>query len=447
MTVVEDAELARFTLEEVAQHNSRASCWVVLHGQVYDFTDFLPSHPGGERGLLRHAGSDCSDVFAELHSQSIFAAFGPAYRIGELVGSEARGAGGDAAADAAERWGGVAPDARGWAGLPTPLSDVAPTETVLPSPFPHDAFTGNGCETYRFHWAVADRLLRANEDGRSASPRTEPAAGEGPTEFAMHRQKSNLGLLNAERDWLHVGAPDVYAAEMRIKRELILHHAEKVYVRTDETRDAEWEALGEALAFLGRNYPDRFAIEPPCREPMGHTEATVVETLTPGYRHRFVVGDWRDTPLKLLGQLCQEDFYLLAEKDAEEEGWVLPSGENMAPHVSYGWREHLEEHPSGKQHVLLGGVSCFSFNLPPRQFKPMSAIHHPNVPGWALHLQRSMNRLFSSLEPGVDWFRYTQEFSFLEPQFQDESVFDTPLPEQAYTGKSKSHQVDLFTRG
>ena len=55
MSAVEDAELARFTLEEVAQHNSRASCWVGLSGQVYDFTDFLPSHPGGERGLLRHA--------------------------------------------------------------------------------------------------------------------------------------------------------------------------------------------------------------------------------------------------------------------------------------------------------------------------------------------------------------------------------------------------------
>ena len=80
----------------------------------------------------------------------------------------------------------------------------------------------------------------------SASER-EQVCHDAVIEFALHRQKSNLGLLNAERDWLHVGAPDVYAAEMRIKRELILHHAETVYVRTDETRDAEWEALGEAL--------------------------------------------------------------------------------------------------------------------------------------------------------------------------------------------------------
>ena len=43
----------------------------------YDFTTFIDEHPGGVRGLLRHAGTDASEVFAELHSQSIFAAFGP----------------------------------------------------------------------------------------------------------------------------------------------------------------------------------------------------------------------------------------------------------------------------------------------------------------------------------------------------------------------------------
>ena len=38
---------------------------VALRGGVYDFTRFVEQHPGGARGLLRHAGTDASDVFAE----------------------------------------------------------------------------------------------------------------------------------------------------------------------------------------------------------------------------------------------------------------------------------------------------------------------------------------------------------------------------------------------
>ena len=28
--------------EEVAKHNSRESCWVIVHGKAYDVTDFMP---------------------------------------------------------------------------------------------------------------------------------------------------------------------------------------------------------------------------------------------------------------------------------------------------------------------------------------------------------------------------------------------------------------------
>jgi cytochrome b involved in lipid metabolism len=37
------------TGEEIAKHNSRESCWVIVHGKAYDVTEFLPgeeiSHP------------------------------------------------------------------------------------------------------------------------------------------------------------------------------------------------------------------------------------------------------------------------------------------------------------------------------------------------------------------------------------------------------------------
>ena len=32
----------QMTGEEVAKHNSKESCWVIVHGKAYDVTDFLP---------------------------------------------------------------------------------------------------------------------------------------------------------------------------------------------------------------------------------------------------------------------------------------------------------------------------------------------------------------------------------------------------------------------
>ena len=31
----------RFTWVEISKHNNKASCWVVVHGKVYDVTDFI----------------------------------------------------------------------------------------------------------------------------------------------------------------------------------------------------------------------------------------------------------------------------------------------------------------------------------------------------------------------------------------------------------------------
>jgi L-lactate dehydrogenase (cytochrome) len=43
-------------MQEVAKHNKREDCWVVIHGKVYNLTDFLDSHPGGVGPILAKAG-------------------------------------------------------------------------------------------------------------------------------------------------------------------------------------------------------------------------------------------------------------------------------------------------------------------------------------------------------------------------------------------------------
>ncbi|OAP58658.1 hypothetical protein AYL99_07748 [Fonsecaea erecta] len=56
---------------EVAQHNDRHSCWVVLYGKVYDITDFLDGHPGGSQVLLRSAGQDATAEYESVHSPDL----------------------------------------------------------------------------------------------------------------------------------------------------------------------------------------------------------------------------------------------------------------------------------------------------------------------------------------------------------------------------------------
>ncbi|KAI5866626.1 FMN-dependent dehydrogenase-domain-containing protein [Durotheca rogersii] len=52
---------------EVSKHDSKDSCWVVIHGKVYDVTEFLPEHPGGMRIILKYAGKDATAEFDPIH--------------------------------------------------------------------------------------------------------------------------------------------------------------------------------------------------------------------------------------------------------------------------------------------------------------------------------------------------------------------------------------------
>lgn len=57
----------RMNFEELKKHNNRESCWVLLHGIVFDLTDFVSIHPGGSRVILNLAGTDGTIEFAKFH--------------------------------------------------------------------------------------------------------------------------------------------------------------------------------------------------------------------------------------------------------------------------------------------------------------------------------------------------------------------------------------------
>jgi chitodextrinase len=71
-----------YTAQQVAQHNTASDCWLIISGQVYDVTNFIPIHPGGN-AIVPYCGTDATAVFNSIHNQSAFALL-PTYLIGDL---------------------------------------------------------------------------------------------------------------------------------------------------------------------------------------------------------------------------------------------------------------------------------------------------------------------------------------------------------------------------
>merc|ERR1719453_188288 len=73
-----------YTLEEVAKHNKKGDCWVVVNGQVLNVTNFLSQHPGGELAILTFAGKDATEEFNMIHPPDVIPKYAPDAIIGSL---------------------------------------------------------------------------------------------------------------------------------------------------------------------------------------------------------------------------------------------------------------------------------------------------------------------------------------------------------------------------
>ncbi|XP_076275141.1 cytochrome b5 reductase 4-like isoform X2 [Rhynchophorus ferrugineus] len=52
---------------ELARHNTMTDAWTAIRGRVYNITEYLAFHPGGEDELMRGAGIDATRLFEEVH--------------------------------------------------------------------------------------------------------------------------------------------------------------------------------------------------------------------------------------------------------------------------------------------------------------------------------------------------------------------------------------------
>ena len=53
--------------DEIKKHSSPDDCWVIVHGKVYDVTEFKAEHPGGSKIIERYAGTDATSVYEPIH--------------------------------------------------------------------------------------------------------------------------------------------------------------------------------------------------------------------------------------------------------------------------------------------------------------------------------------------------------------------------------------------
>ncbi|CAL3966541.1 hypothetical protein PZA11_003161 [Diplocarpon coronariae] len=62
--------LPTFLQSEVAAHNTTESCYVTMGTRVFDITDFLDSHPGGEELILEYGGKDVTAILKDQDSHT-----------------------------------------------------------------------------------------------------------------------------------------------------------------------------------------------------------------------------------------------------------------------------------------------------------------------------------------------------------------------------------------
>ncbi|CAN4096310.1 unnamed protein product [Withania somnifera] len=61
-----------YSKAEVALHNKRTDCWIIIKDKVFDVTSYVEEHPGGD-AILDHAGDDSTEGFyGPQHATRVF---------------------------------------------------------------------------------------------------------------------------------------------------------------------------------------------------------------------------------------------------------------------------------------------------------------------------------------------------------------------------------------
>jgi len=73
--------------DEMLQHSTANDCWLVIHNQVYDLTDFAPEHPGGASLITQLCGENATEAFQREHTVDILQ-LAQKYRVGDFASKQ-----------------------------------------------------------------------------------------------------------------------------------------------------------------------------------------------------------------------------------------------------------------------------------------------------------------------------------------------------------------------
>lgn len=51
--------------------NLKTDCWIIIDDKIYDMSQFLYEHPGGQKAIRLLIGKDATNHFYEIHHKSL----------------------------------------------------------------------------------------------------------------------------------------------------------------------------------------------------------------------------------------------------------------------------------------------------------------------------------------------------------------------------------------
>lgn len=91
ITAPVDSSSITFSTALVAEHATTSDCWLIINSGVYDVSNYLTSHPGGQSIVLPYCGKEATQAFNTQDGQGNHSSFASNelsnYRIG-TIGSE-----------------------------------------------------------------------------------------------------------------------------------------------------------------------------------------------------------------------------------------------------------------------------------------------------------------------------------------------------------------------
>ncbi|KAJ2957483.1 hypothetical protein NQZ79_g6802 [Umbelopsis isabellina] len=81
--------MSTFTHEQVATHNTKEDLYMIVHNKVYNITEFVDEHPGGEEVLLDEGAKDATEAFEDVGHSDEARELLEKYYVGDLDKSSA----------------------------------------------------------------------------------------------------------------------------------------------------------------------------------------------------------------------------------------------------------------------------------------------------------------------------------------------------------------------